>query len=350
MSFGCGLPGLLKNGKEGILEIMRRQLKERGNIGLGTWRQGLKRLLEPVRESLSMKISVILGTRPEAIKLAPVVLEFVREPDIDCRICVTGQHREMLDQVLNIFDLIPDNDLNLMQHNQTLPGFTALAIEALDHYLLNEKHDLVLLQGDTTSAFCAALAAIYNRIPIGHIEAGLRTWNLESPWPEEANRVLISRLASLHFPPTKIARDNLLHEGVPDDTITVTGNTVIDALYLALEKIKERPPEIPGLPDFLQPRRETNTPHFPVVLITGHRRESFGQGFENICNAIKDLSQRFPDTHFIYPVHLNPNVREPVMRILCTSDKSKMDSVKKDGLESISRNGNIHLIDPFSYL
>ena len=258
------------------------------------------------------KISVILGTRPEAIKLCPVILELKKRSELDCKVCVTGQHREMLDQVLPVFGVIPDVDLDLMRPNQSLGGLTSRAIEALDRYLAEDKPDVVLVQGDTTTVLCAALAAFYHKIPIAHVEAGLRTWNMASPWPEEANRVLTTRLAKWHFAPTETNRLNLLKEGVPQDDIYVTGNTVIDALFLALEKIKKYPPRITGLAgeslDFLGERK--------MVLITGHRRENFGEGFENICHAIAELAQRFPNVHFIYPVHLNPNVQEPVERIL----------------------------------
>ena len=275
-----------------------------------------------------MKISVIFGTRPEAIKLAPVILTLKREPSITCHVCVTGQHRQMLDQVLAVFGIIPDADLNLMIPNQTLAGLTARAIDAIDRYLQVEKPDLVMVQGDTTTVFCAALAAFYHRIPVAHVEAGLRTGNMSSPWPEEANRVLTTRLTALHFAPTKDARQHLLREGVADQNIFVTGNTVIDALFIALEKVHARPPAIPGLP------AEVLADGCPMVLITGHRRENFGGGFENICQAIAELARRFPATHFVYPVHLNPNVREPVQRVL-----------RSGGLHH-----NVHLLEPLSYL
>jgi UDP-N-acetylglucosamine 2-epimerase (non-hydrolysing) len=209
---------------------------------------------------------------------------------------------------------------------------------------------LVLVQGDTTTVFCASLAAFYHRIPVGHVEAGLRTGNLQAPWPEEANRVLTSRIATLHFAPTEAARQNLLREAVADQAITVTGNTVIDALFLALEKIKVAPPVISGLPDFLQPTSASRGDAPRLVLITGHRRESFGKGFENICHAVFDLAQRFPDVHFVYPVHLNPNVREPVMRILAGNGVNKRCQDFSRGMVSIRSNENVHLIEPLSYL
>ncbi|NNK93677.1 MAG: UDP-N-acetylglucosamine 2-epimerase (non-hydrolyzing) [Desulfobacterales bacterium] len=297
-----------------------------------------------------MKISIILGTRPEGIKLAPVILELMKAPDIECHVCVTGQHREMLDQVLEVFGIIPNGNLQLMEHNQTLAGFTARAIEAINDSLRDDKPDLVLLQGDTTTAFSAALAAFYNHIPTAHVEAGLRTLDMKSPWPEEANRVLVSRLAHLHFAPTQSARQNLLQEGISDKRITVTGNSVIDALFIALEKVKKNRPITPGLPNFLQSagQNKTNSPN--IVLITGHRRESFGQGFKNICLAIAELAKRFSNHHFVYPVHLNPHVRRPVMQML---GETNMLEKKSHTDRKVERNicmSNIHLIEPLSYL
>jgi UDP-N-acetylglucosamine 2-epimerase (non-hydrolysing) len=274
---------------------------------------------------LKKRISFIFGTRPEAIKLSPVILYMKKHSDLEPHVCVTGQHRQMLDQVLDVFGIVPEVDLALMIPNQSLSELTARSISAIDSYLTEQKPDMVLVQGDTTTVFCAALCAFYHRIPVGHVEAGLRTWNKSSPFPEEINRVLASRLADLHFTPTNTSRDNLLREGVAPDTIHVTGNTVIDALELALERVKSDPPEIPGL------RPGTMTNERPLVLITGHRRESFGEGFQNICQAIVELAQRFRPMEFVYPVHLNPNVREPVFRLLGDIP-------------------NIHLIDPLSYL
>lgn len=285
-----------------------------------------------------MKISVIFGTRPEAIKLAPVILALKREPGIEARVCVTGQHRQMLDQVLEVFGIKPDSDLNLMVPNQSLAGLTARGIEAVDRYLAEEKPDLILIQGDTTTTLCAALAAFYRRVAIGHVEAGLRTGNLQAPWPEEANRILVSRLADLHFAPTEISRQNLLREGVADASVFVTGNTGIDALFLALKKVQSGPPQVPGLPGILQPGKAANNGAARMVLITGHRRENFGEGFENICRSIADLAQRFTDTHFVYPVHLNPNVREPVMRLL--GARNAADRILP----------NVHLLEPLPYL
>jgi UDP-N-acetylglucosamine 2-epimerase (non-hydrolysing) len=297
-----------------------------------------------------MKISIILGTRPEGIKLAPVILELMKEPEFECHVCVTGQHREMLDQVLDVFGIIPNENLQLMEHDQTLAGFTARAIEAINSFLRDDKPDLVLIQGDTTTAFCAALAAFYNHIPTAHVEAGLRTSNMKSPWPEEVNRVLVSHLAHLHFAPTQSARQNLLQEGISDKNIVVTGNSVIDALFIALEKVKKNHPIIPGLPDSLQPagKNETDSPN--IVLITGHRRESFGQGFKDICTAIAELAKHFSNYHFVYPVHLNPHVRGPVMHMLGQrSWKDRMSPADRKA-ERNKCMSNIHLIEPLSYL
>jgi UDP-N-acetylglucosamine 2-epimerase (non-hydrolysing) len=233
-----------------------------------------------------------------------------------------------------------------MKTNQSLGGLTARAIAALDEYLAAERPQLVIVQGDTTTVFCAALVSFYHQIHVGHVEAGLRTWNLNAPWPEEANRTLVSRLATLHFAPTETNRQNLLREGVPDDRILVTGNTVIDALLFALDKVQSSPPVIPGLPEDLQPSKraalEASCPP-SLVLVTGHRRENFGRGLETICRAIAELARRFPQTQFVYPVHLNPNVRRPVHRILGGAAKSRARPAD-------SRFPNVHLIEPISYL
>lgn len=258
------------------------------------------------------KVSVIFGTRPEAIKLAPVILALKDDLRFDCRVCVTAQHREMLDQVLEAFGIVPNIDLNLMRPSQTLADLTARAIESLDRYFSDDQPDMVIVQGDTTTVFCAALSAFYHHISVAHVEAGLRTFNLNSPWPEEANRVLTSHLAALHFAPTENSRANLLKEGIPADRVFVTGNTVIDALFIALEKIKNTPPAIPALPDRLF-RKDADE---RLILITGHRRENFGEGFRNICRAIAELAARFPHIPFVYPVHLNPNVQDPVHALL----------------------------------
>lgn len=273
------------------------------------------------------KVCVIFGTRPEAIKLCPVVLALKANPEFECKVCVTGQHREMLKQVLDVFGVAPDKDLALMLPNQTLGGLTSRAIAAIDEYLAKEMPDIVMVQGDTTTVLAGSLAAFYHHIPVAHVEAGLRTWNLKSPWPEEANRVLTTRLAKWHFCPTENNKANLLKEGVSEKDIYVTGNTVIDALLKAKEMVANNPPKIAGVPQGLMSSNER------MVLITGHRRENFGAGFEHICTAIRNLAERFPETHFVYPVHLNPNVREPVGRILGNHCEK-----------------NVHLIEPQSYL
>jgi len=274
------------------------------------------------------KVSIVFGTRPEAIKLAPVILALRADKDFVCSVCVTAQHRELLDQVLGVFKIVPDVDLNLMRHNQTLSTLTARAIQALDDYFKLELPDLVLVQGDTTTVLCATLAAFYNRIPVGHIEAGLRTGDLFSPWPEEANRVLTSHLAAIHFAPTETNRSNLIKEGISGDKIFVTGNTIIDALFFVLAQVRSQPLDIPGISPSDWKRWEGR----PLVLVTGHRRENFGPGFESICKAIAELARLFPTVQFVYPVHLNPNVREPVKRILRSSQYQ-----------------NVHLIEPTPY-
>ena len=273
------------------------------------------------------KVAVVFGTRPEAIKLAPVILAMRKRDDFDVSVCVTGQHRQMVDQILPVFGIHPNVDLNLMTANQTLSGLTARLVESLDLFFSDETPDFVLVQGDTTTVFAASLAAFYHHVPVGHVEAGLRTGNLDAPWPEEANRVLTTRLASLHFAPTDTAQENLLREGVDPGRVFVTGNTVIDALLLAARKVVANPPRIDGISDsgwFGEDLR--------MVLVTGHRRESFGDGFRHICNALVRLSEDNPDVHFVYPVHLNPNVQKPVL-----------DIVGRD-------RANVHLISPQPYL
>lgn len=273
------------------------------------------------------KISIIFGTRPEAIKLCPLILAMKEHPDFMPHVCVTAQHREMLDQVLEVFGVVPEIDLAIMKPNQALAGLTSMTIAKIDDYLAETQPDMVIVQGDTTTDFCSALAAFYRQIPLAHIEAGLRTWNKFSPFPEEINRVLTTRIADLHFAPTQISRNNLLREGVSDKNIFVTGNTVIDALHIAIDKIRKAPPLVLGLPNYLINGQKEK----PIILITAHRRENHGQGFIDICEAISILAKRFNKTAFVYPVHLNPNVREPVFRLLSGID-------------------NVHLIEPLSYL
>jgi UDP-N-acetylglucosamine 2-epimerase (non-hydrolysing) len=256
------------------------------------------------------KVLIIFGTRPEAIKLVPVLRELEsREEQFETRVCVTAQHREMLDQVLELFEVRPNHDLNIMTAHQSLANITVRIIGALDEVLSKEKPEVVLVQGDTTTSFCGALAAYYHQIKIGHIEAGLRTGNKYAPFPEEINRSLVSRLADYHFAPTEHARDTLLKEGISPASVFITGNTVIDALLWVRDRSRQTPPDLPGgLKKGIDGHR--------LVLVTGHRRESFGEGFQNICSAIRQVAEEYKEVVFIYPVHLNPNVRQPVNAIL----------------------------------
>ncbi len=287
---------------------------------------------------------LVFGTRPEAIKVAPLVKEFQKHTDrFETIVCVTGQHREMLDQVLHLFDIKPDYDLNIMKQGQDLYDVTARVLTGLRDVYSESKPDVVFVHGDTTTSMAAALAAFYQQIPVAHIEAGLRTHNIYSPWPEEMNRQITSRISVYNLAPTALGKENLLKEGVDESTITITGNTVIDALYLVLDKIKSDKSlqsEIKatlinsGLPgemveDFTSPLPNKRK----LVLITGHRRENFGDGFINMCNAIKTLTEKYPEVDFIYPMHLNPNVRKPIKEIFG---------------ESVIN--NIHFIEPLEYL
>lgn len=273
------------------------------------------------------RVALIFGTRPEAIKLCPLVAALRQMGIFEVDVCVTGQHREMLKPVLRLFDVRPQADLSVMTPNQTLATLTSRLLAALEVYLAEHKPKLVVVQGDTTTALCASLSAFYQRIRVAHVEAGLRTWNRFSPYPEEVNRSIITRIADYHFAPTTWARDNLLRDGVDPGQIFVTGNTVIDALRVATSHIREHPPTIPGLSDLISP----NQPSRRLVLITAHRRENFGPGFESICRAIALLSTMFKEVSFVFPVHLNPNVREPVYRLLGALP-------------------NVLLIDPLGYL
>lgn len=261
--------------------------------------------------SMSIKIALVFGTRPEAIKLAPLHLELARRPAFKPLIWATAQHRQMLDQVLGVFGLRPDRDFDLMRPGQSLTDVTVAVLRAMEAALAEERPDCIVVQGDTTTAFAAALAGYYRQIPVAHVEAGLRTRNKFAPYPEEMNRRLVSSIADLHFAPTERARQNLLDEKAPPDRIWVTGNTVIDALAIVAEKVRREPPPRPdGFPEgpFDANRR--------LILITGHRRENFGRGFESICRAISDLAARYPNCEFVYPVHPNPNVQAPVHRLL----------------------------------
>lgn len=285
------------------------------------------------------RVMLVFGTRPEAIKMAPLVKEFQKQAEtFETIVCVTGQHREMLDQVLDIFDIRPDYDLNIMKQGQDLYDVTARVLTGMRDVLKKSHPDVVLVHGDTTTSTAAALAAFYQQIPVGHVEAGLRTHNIYSPWPEEMNRQITGRIATYHFAPTPLSRNNLLAEGVKETDITVTGNTVIDALYMVVDKIK---------------RDEQLDHHLEValssagydvnrlsggkklVLITGHRRENFGEGFIHMCRAIKALTERYPDVDFVYPMHLNPNVRKPIREVFG---------------EKTEEPGNMFFIEPLEYL
>lgn len=262
---------------------------------------------------------LVFGTRPEAIKMAPLVKAFEKHPqDFTTLVCVTGQHREMLDQVLHLFDIVPDYDLNIMKQGQDLYDVTARVLVGMRDVLKQAKPDVVLVHGDTTTSTAAALAAFYQQIPVGHVEAGLRTHDIYSPWPEEMNRQITGRIATYHFAPTPLAQENLLKENIPPQHITVTGNTVIDALYAVVEKIQQDRSLSRELTERLQaagydPLRIGQGRR--LVLITGHRRENFGEGFRNICRAIKTLSEKYPEVDFVYPMHLNPNVRRPIAEV-----------------------------------
>jgi UDP-N-acetylglucosamine 2-epimerase (non-hydrolysing) len=274
-----------------------------------------------------LKILVVIGTRPEAIKMAPLIKKLKHDARFTTRLCVTAQHRQMLDQVLDLFGLEPDFDLDIMKQGQDLTDITKDILKGMQSVFADFKPGIVLVHGDTTTTFATSLSAYYHQIPIGHVEAGLRTGNIYSPWPEEANRKLTSVLATIHFAPTEASRQNLLNEGVPNENIYVTGNTVIDTLLAVskdLIKIKELKENFHGQFSFLDERRR-------IILVTGHRRESFGDGFDRICESLKTIALEFSDVDIVYPVHLNPNVQEPVTRLL-------------------SGISNIHLIAPQEYL
>ena len=271
-------------------------------------------------------VVTVFGTRPEAIKMAPVINQLRRRSDVRSLVCVTGQQREMLDQVLECFDIHPDHDLNLMRPGQNLVDITTQVLKGLDGLLAQLQPDWLLVHGDTSTTFAAGLAAYYHKIPVGHVEAGLRTGNIYSPWPEEMNRRLTGAIATLHFAPTKIAADNLIAENIPLDSIVVTGNTVIDALLSVVNRIQQSEELRHRLEkdfSYVDPRRH-------LLLVTGHRRENFGAGFENICHALRDIANR-DDVQIVYPVHLNPNVQEPVKRLL-------------------GGHPHIHLVEPLEYI
>ncbi len=266
-----------------------------------------------------LTILLVFGTRPEAIKMAPLVKEFQKHPEqFKTIVCVTGQHRQMLDQVLDIFDITPDYDLNIMKQGQDLYDVTARVLTGMRDVLKDTQPDLVLVHGDTTTSTAAALAAFYQQIPVGHVEAGLRTHNIYSPWPEEMNRQITGRLATYNFAPTPLSRENLIQENVADEKIIVTGNTVIDALYMVVDKIKNNPDLDTQLKGILKSAGydiERLSNGKKLVLITGHRRENFGDGFISMCKAIKNLTEKYPNVDFVYPMHLNPNVRKPIHEV-----------------------------------
>ncbi|XBS69565.1 UDP-N-acetylglucosamine 2-epimerase (non-hydrolyzing) [Acerihabitans sp. KWT182] len=267
-----------------------------------------------------MKVLSVFGTRPEAIKMAPLSLALANDPAFESRICVTAQHREMLDQVLRLFGIVPDYDLNIMQPDQGLTEITSRILTGMKPVLESFQPDVVLVHGDTTTTLATSLAAFYQHIPVGHVEAGLRTGNLYSPWPEEANRKLTGHLAMYHFSPTENARQNLLREGLAAERIFLTGNTVIDALLWVRDRVMNQD----ALRAALEQRYAFLDPHKKLLLVTGHRRESFGDGFERICSALAHIARHHPDVQVVYPVHLNPNVSEPVNRILSGIDNIKL--------------------------
>jgi len=274
-----------------------------------------------------IKVLSIFGTRPEAIKMAPLCLKLMKDPRFDAKICVTGQHRDMLDSVLTFFQLNPDFDLNVMRPGHTLNSLSAAILSGLGDLFSNFRPDIVLVHGDTTSSFAATLASFHENIPVAHVEAGLRTGNITSPWPEEANRTLTARLANLHFAPTEMSSNNLKSENIPNSNIIVTGNTVIDALLTVRQQFEDDDEIAQGFEsqfDFLHKDKK-------LILVTGHRRESFGDGFVRICKAISMLAENNPEAQIVYPVHLNPNVKGPVQ-------------------DNLSGFDNIHLLPPLGYL
>ncbi len=284
-------------------------------------------------------VMLVFGTRPEAIKMCPLVKEFQKYPEeFKTIVCVTGQHREMLDQVLKIFEVVPDYDLNIMKQGQDLYDVTSRVMLGLRDVLKEVKPDVVFVHGDTTTSTAAAIAAFYQQIPVAHVEAGLRTHDIYSPWPEEINRQLTTRIATYNFAPTPLSKSNLLKENVDEKSITITGNTVIDALYMVVDKIKNNSNLSKELEkNLLTVGYDVNrlADGKKLVLITGHRRENFGDGFISMCTAIKDLTQKYPDVDFVYPMHLNPNVRKPIHEVFG---------------EDLNNLGNMFFIEPLEYL
>lgn len=299
---------------------------------------------------------LVFGTRPEAIKMAPLVKEFQKRPTtFKTIVCVTGQHRQMLDQVLQLFEITPDYDLNIMKQGQDLYDVTARVLTGMRDVLKETQPDVVLVHGDTTTSTAAALAAFYQQIPVGHVEAGLRTHNIYSPWPEEMNRQITSRIATYNFAPTPLSKANLLREAVKEESITVTGNTVIDALHWVVDKIKKDKSLNDELRDMLSHAgydvtRLDNSRK--LVLITGHRRENFGEGFIHMCTAIKDLTKKYPDVDFVYPMHLNPNVRKPIAEVFgeYVVNKKAVSLSKEECPDNEGDTGNMFFIEPLEYL
>lgn len=289
-------------------------------------------------------ILLVFGTRPEAIKMAPLVKALQSQPEhFKTLVCVTAQHRQMLDQVLHIFDIVPDYDLDIMRTNQDLYDVTSRVLLGMRDVLREAQPDIVLVHGDTTTSTAAALAAFYQQIPVGHVEAGLRTHNIYSPWPEEINRQITGRITTYHFAPTPLAKQNLLNENVKPEQIIVTGNTVIDALYMVVDKIKnDKALQEELCESLLQAGYDTTRMDGSLrfVLITGHRRENFGNGFISMCTAIRDLAAKYPDVDFVYPMHLNPNVRKPIHEVFG----------EINGYKPHTPNGNLFLIEPLEYL
>lgn len=273
---------------------------------------------------MKKKILITFGTRPEAIKMVPVYKIFGKNKLFSTKLCVTAQHREMLDQVLDLFEVKPDIDLDLMEKSQGLYDITSKVLKGMGAFLRKEKPDLVMVHGDTTTTFATSLAAFYEKIPVAHVEAGLRTWKKYSPWPEEMNRQLTGRLADWHFTPTENSRTNLLNEHVPDKAISVTGNTVIDALRLVTERFEKDDAFKKEIEKELSEHITPEISEGKYILVTGHRRENFGKGFESICEALKNIAYKYPDINIIYPVHLNPNVQKPVNKILNGRDNIKL--------------------------
>lgn len=300
------------------------------------------------------RVLLVFGTRPEAIKMCPLVKEFQKHPEsFETVVCVTGQHREMLDQVLQIFDVKPDYDLNIMKQGQDLYDVTARVLTGMRDVLDTVKPDVVLVHGDTTTSMAAAMAAFYRQIPVGHVEAGLRTHNLYSPWPEEMNRQVTGRIAEYDFAPTLLSRQNLLDEGVKDEKITVTGNTVIDALHWVVKKIQDDRVLSEELRRKLGKEGYNTDRERRLVLITGHRRENFGEGFISMCTAIRDLARKYPEVDFVYPMHLNPNVRKPIREVFGEMADQVGHDGKGGGQDSTvipGSTGNLFFIEPLDYL